>query len=112
MIIVLNCFSYKLIGEGVIPNPKGPFSVKNNYSTVIEFKNPFYEDKTFNYQIQPDLFSVDLNQEVVKARKSTKIYVKINLKEKPLQNLITGKLLIFCSEHPALYWSYYLQFDE
>ncbi|KAF7287159.1 hypothetical protein GWI33_002530 [Rhynchophorus ferrugineus] len=105
-------YTYKLMGEGIIPTPRGPFVIKYNYPTIIEFKNPFYEDKIFNYQIQPDLFSVDLNQETVKAKKSSKIYVKINIKEKPLQNTITGKLIIYCSEHPSVYWSYYLQFDD
>ncbi|XP_023311652.1 hydrocephalus-inducing protein [Anoplophora glabripennis] len=108
-------YVYPLIGECVLPTPKGPFSVKPGGSTQISFVNPFMEDQTFNYYIDSNAFYLKTITETLKAKKSTKIIVNmqalkyLDVNVQPRQ--ITAKLHVEVAGSPMnnIKWVFYIQ---
>ncbi|KAL1497016.1 hypothetical protein ABEB36_008047 [Hypothenemus hampei] len=107
-------YIYPLEGIGVLPTPKGPFTVKLTYPTTIDFKNPYVEDKRFQLNLQPDkVFYCDFNDEdVIKARRTIRIQIYVHPEVSEAGKCpVTGKLVIYSEDLPDIQWKYYLEYN-
>ncbi|XP_048520745.1 hydrocephalus-inducing protein homolog isoform X1 [Dendroctonus ponderosae] len=101
-------YIYPLVGEGILPTPKGPFIAKQTSPAVIEFKNPFKQDRQFKFCLQPDIFCCDFGEDLIKAGRSTR-YVILLRSGLDIDGYKTGKLVISLADNPEVQWKYYLE---
>ncbi|XP_074027129.1 hydrocephalus-inducing protein homolog isoform X2 [Leptinotarsa decemlineata] len=110
-------YIYPLIGECVLPTPKGPFSVKPGGIAQIPFFNPFTDQKKFEFSIDSTSFVLKSTSDVIKARKYSKIIVSLP-STKQLEGYskcpITGRLVVTCEDEDLKFikWIFYIQSDR
>ncbi|KAK0159232.1 hypothetical protein PV328_010140 [Microctonus aethiopoides] len=114
----VDVFTITITGNGIIPKPKGPFTLMPNYPLTIPFKNVFLDIKAFKYIVDPTvLFATSSSSNVINSKQTANIMVKFQnmneFKDESGMNTgaVTGKLIVYCTdpELSSINWIYYLK---
>ncbi|CAD8206755.1 unnamed protein product [Paramecium octaurelia] len=94
-----------LIGQGITPQPKGPYKLSGAKPPAIEFKNPFFEAQEFTLRIDNPAFTSSVKSPI---KVDGKKVLSINITYKAVPNTSNnGRLIISCGDLPQ--WVFYLQ---
>lgn len=84
--------------------------MKFSTPVTVNFKNPFSEEKAFDFRVEPSDFKIKQKSENIGSKKIFKAQVSLltQRNKSEVKYPITGKLIISCKD-PSISWVYYLK---